>query len=75
MKISKEFAELFPKSTWSDEEIAEDMFTPYDEEDIKQNHRTDKGTLIIDKPLEEYVKKNNLIDLQDYLDKLRKMIH
>lgn len=75
MNVSNEFKKLFPKSTWSDEEIAEAMFTPFDEEDIRKNHPANKGTLIIDMPIEEYAKKNNMIDLDDYLKQLKNKLY
>ena len=67
MEISEEFAKLFPKSTWSDEEIAEAMFIP-DDERPHFRHCVNKGTLYIDVPIKEYAKQNNLVDLEDFLN-------
>lgn len=71
MKVTKEFVQLFPKTTWTDNEISDAMFTPFDAEDKRKNHIENKGILIIDLPIEEYAKKYNLIDLPDYLNKLK----
>ena len=75
MKVIKEFVQLFPKSTWIDEEIAEAMFTPFDAEDLKQNHTANKRTLKIEIPIEKYAAQNNLIDLDDYLNELKNKIY
>lgn len=73
MEISEEFAKLFPKSTWSDEEIAEAMFTSDDE---RPHFRlcANKGTRYIDVPIKEYTKQNNLVDLEDFLNNAKNML-
>ena len=73
MEISEEFAKLFPKSTWSDEEIAEAMFTP-DDERSHFHHYANKETLYIDVPIKEYAKQNNLVDLDDFLNNAKNML-
>lgn len=73
MEISEEFAKLFPKSTWSNEEIASAMFTP-DDERLHFRHCVNKGTLYIDVPIKEYAKQNNLVDLEDFLNNAKNII-
>lgn len=64
MDVYKEFAKLFPKSLWTNEEIVSVMFTP-DEADIP--HIRAERTLKITCPIEKYAKDNNMVDLNNFL--------
>ena len=74
MEISEEFAKLFPKSTWSDEEIAEAMFTP---DGVCQNSDDftefdNEEDIQLDIIFDEYVKQNKMVDLEDFLNNAKK---
>ena len=72
MEVSDEFAKLFPKTTWTDEEIAEAMFTP--EEESLTHHSADKGFFQIDVTIEEYAKQHTLVDLNEFLNTFKDTI-
>ena len=69
MDIKSELEKLFPKATWSDEEIAEHMFDGVDS--INENLDDDEEIPEkLDMPIEEYAKKHGLIHIDAVLNEL-----
>lgn len=73
MDIQSEYEKLFPKTTWSDEEIAAHMF---DTDDAHLNEDLEDGVDVIhlDVSLEEYVKEHGLIDIDTVLQEISERI-
>lgn len=67
--IQSEYEKLFPKTTWSDEEIAAHMF------DTKGSHLNEdiedgEDVLQLDVTMEEYAKRQGLIDIDTILQQI-----
>ena len=70
MDIKSELEKLFPKATWSDEEIAEHMFDGVDSHINRDFEDDEEIPEKLDMPIEEYAKKHGLIHIDAVLKEL-----
>ena len=70
MDVQSEYEKLFPKTTWSDEEIVEHMFDGVDSHVNEKLEDEEEIPEKLDVPIEEYAKEHGLIDMDTILKEI-----